>query len=568
MKRILFSFFIVLFIALPSGAKVFIPLVKNVPPGTNGGGNARASTRNCSYSPLAYYEENKLYIFYPNSTTSNVIITNDYTGSEVVNGVFEETTSIQIKTDSFDKTGLYLITINAYGNTWTGYLDFQETLYNEQTIKVGDGQSITLRIGESRQLVIDPAASDIKWFEDLNWIDNPVLVIDRNGLMTALRAGNSYVRIESDDYSIFDYHQVSVLNKGYISTGQRKLYPTDECEWRDMQYTLTDNGKFIAEGVYCGSGAQPSYLNYTVTDQCIFLRFDINYEDSSKMFYNQPFYLEIEDCNAPKYTIYLNNRAQVIESHNNMVRHAISRGTSISGQDKKDTDVYYYDGWTEVCLVKIPDNLIVQKNADVTKTYLSTLLDSKIYGSFQIEWGGEDVCRVTADEVQIDAALDELLKEDVIAAASHLYVNKGDYECYLMNNCPESMELIPLNSIVYRLNDAYNKSVMDSLAYVYDLTIPSDVYLPEDMSLLYTSKTTDVFELSRILFETGYFMYAYPEFVHSLSQITDVTQTSAEVEYEEYYNLSGQRVDSKSGVTIVVTRYSDGSIFIEKKLFQ
>ena len=184
-----------------------------------------------------------------------------------------------------------------------------------------------------------------------------------------------------------------------------------------------------------------------------------------------------------------------------------------------------------------------------------------------MEWKGEDICKVVADEAQIDSALEELLKDDVIAVASHVYVNKGDYERYLINNCPESMELIPLNSIVYKLKDTYNESVIDSLANDYDLSIPSNVYQPEDVSLFYVSKTTDAFELSRKLLETGYFLYAYPEFVQSLSRITDVAQTSAEIEYEEYYNMSGQRADSKSGVTIVVTRFSDGSIITEKRHF-
>ena len=43
---------------------------------------------------------------------------------------------------------------------------------------------------------------------------------------------------------------------------------------------------------------------------------------------------------------------------------------------------------------------------------------------------------------------------------------------------------------------------------------------------------------------------------------THVTETSV-----EYYNLSGQKTDTPSGLTIVVTRYSDGTVRTEKKLF-
>ena len=36
----------------------------------------------------------------------------------------------------------------------------------------------------------------------------------------------------------------------------------------------------------------------------------------------------------------------------------------------------------------------------------------------------------------------------------------------------------------------------------------------------------------------------------------------------KYYNITGQTTDSPSGLILVVTRYSDGMVSTEKKLFR
>lgn len=50
--------------------------------------------------------------------------------------------------------------------------------------------------------------------------------------------------------------------------------------------------------------------------------------------------------------------------------------------------------------------------------------------------------------------------------------------------------------------------------------------------------------------------------------VTSVSSNRAEVEQTAYYNLLGEQTDTPSGLTIVVTRYSDGSVRTEKKLFR
>ena len=57
--------------------------------------------------------------------------------------------------------------------------------------------------------------------------------------------------------------------------------------------------------------------------------FEIDHSDSTRMFYPQPFKLEIDDCNAQEYNIYLNNRIQSVESQKAFVMYSIARGATI-----------------------------------------------------------------------------------------------------------------------------------------------------------------------------------------------------------------------------------------------
>jgi hypothetical protein len=199
-----------------------------------------------------------------------------------------------------------------------------------------DEQSITLIIGESRQLHITPANANAKWMESM-YPNDAYLTIDENGWVTALKAtytntvmgGVTNVGAISSDGRTIKTCQVTVLDEGNIIKVRKALPPTDECEWKDVSFSLSDDGVFKAEGTYCGNGAQTDYLNYIVTDQCIFLWFDINYEDSTKMFYPQPFSLELNGCNNQDYYIYYKNTMQVVQPTSTFTRFSIARGWSI-----------------------------------------------------------------------------------------------------------------------------------------------------------------------------------------------------------------------------------------------
>lgn len=121
-------------IALVSSAKLYIPLVKSVPPSTGNGGESRIGIRTGSYAPLAYIEDETLYIDYPASVASSVIITNDSTDVVVLNKNFNvESNRVQIELNSFIRfQNNYNISVNAFGTWWVGYLDYSDYLSSKQ----------------------------------------------------------------------------------------------------------------------------------------------------------------------------------------------------------------------------------------------------------------------------------------------------------------------------------------------------------------------------------------------------------------------------------------------------
>ena len=124
MKRRFFLLLFATLLTLIINAKIYIPLVKSVPPG--GGGDARVGERSSVYSPLAYYESDTLFIHFPFKTAANVIITNDSTDLTVLSMNFTyEAQDVQIPINpalAFYKP--YNLSVNAFGVWWVGYFEY------------------------------------------------------------------------------------------------------------------------------------------------------------------------------------------------------------------------------------------------------------------------------------------------------------------------------------------------------------------------------------------------------------------------------------------------------------
>ena len=125
MKRRIVSLLFMLLVALVSSAKVYIPLVKSVPPSTGSSGDARVGERTGSHAPMAYYEEDTLHIQFPIPTVTSVIITNDSTDTVVLSeNKNYETSSFQMPINTLELNKQYNLSVNAYGTWWVGYFEY------------------------------------------------------------------------------------------------------------------------------------------------------------------------------------------------------------------------------------------------------------------------------------------------------------------------------------------------------------------------------------------------------------------------------------------------------------
>lgn len=125
MKRRTVSLLFMLLVALVSSAKIYIPLVKSVPPSTGSGGDARVGERTSSHAPMAYLEEDTLHLQYPIPTVTSVIITNDSTDVVVLSeNINFETTSYKIPINTLTLNEQYNLSVCAYGTWWVGYFEY------------------------------------------------------------------------------------------------------------------------------------------------------------------------------------------------------------------------------------------------------------------------------------------------------------------------------------------------------------------------------------------------------------------------------------------------------------
>lgn len=130
MKRYLLSLFFMLLLALTASAKINIPLVKSVPPGSGSGGDVRGGTGSNTYGPIAYFHSESLYIQTPTITDFTIIITNDSTGVEVINSSYEKRSWESFGISHF-KLSTYTIYIIVHGDCWIGHFDLNYVLKHE-----------------------------------------------------------------------------------------------------------------------------------------------------------------------------------------------------------------------------------------------------------------------------------------------------------------------------------------------------------------------------------------------------------------------------------------------------
>lgn len=260
------------------------------------------------------------------------------------------------------------------------------------------------------------------------------------------------------------------------------------------------------------------------------------------------------------------------------------------GQDQPNTEYCLKYGPSKVeYFVKAKNRLFVEKDSTISQDYITSLLNRLTDSNIEISWISQtsprnNLCRVVYEDSLIDNLITELIKDDAIITARRIYITRSTYE-YVLNH-PEVEENVNpflkypysqrhetffFNNIVCFPETQIAPAIIDSICSALCLSIKHDEnYDVPPYVFVSSSKSFDIFEVSNKLYDTGYFLYVHPDqfMPYYVYGQTIISPSSSEAHDESYYNLSGEVKDSPSGLTIVVTRYSDGSVKTEKKLFK
>ena len=159
--------------------------------------------------------------------------------------------------------------------------------------------------------------------------------------------------------------------------------------------------------------------------------------------------------------------------------------------------------------------------------------------------------------------------ENSVLRVSHSYFNKGSYELALKSgsSIPSSFGFDGKVSISFK--EGISDTEKANLITDYNLSLFSK---KEDINYweYELPKTADVLDVSKRIFETGLVRYCTPCTTYEpkvvLWNTTMVNESKVIAVETKYYNLLGRNINEPSGLTIVVTRYSDGTIHTEKQL--
>jgi len=131
--------------------------------------------------------------------------------------------------------------------------------------------------------------------------------------------------------------------------------------------------------------------------------------------------------------------------------------------------------------------------------------------------------------------------------------------------------------IILGLKKEQDSCILESYSEQYGFKIVRNEPL---MPLYYILSITPICKMNTLecankLYETGLFASSEPDLMSAINKSNGGTPTlvdetekrSVQVLETKYYNITGQTTDSPSGLILVVTRYSDGTVSTDKKLF-
>ena len=250
----------------------------------------------------------------------------------------------------------------------------------------------------------------------------------------------------------------------------------------------------------------------------------------------------------------------------------VVRDTNAEPVDPSGLDYIYDSEGKKAYYYKLPGHFMITKDRETDKAQIEAIINMYVTDPYY-EWVSDDRCQVETDESLIDEAIARIRSKEAVNSANRSYLKQSDYESKLLKGTDYPGIFNFNQEIVVMYKDGVLESVKDSLSNTFNISSIKD-----NITYAYwtASKTADLFKICNSLYENGYVKYAEPnwitgfkiQFWSSGSETNGIEKTEVSKTSESFYDLLGRRMNSPSGLTIVVTRYSDGTVRTEKKLFK
>ena len=244
---------------------------------------------------------------------------------------------------------------------------------------------------------------------------------------------------------------------------------------------------------------------------------------------------------------------------------------------------FYYNMDGEKTYIYVsPFRFMVSKRPETEKSVIESTV-RKYAADAEIKWYEENRCSVSTAPRQMGALMESLKHEEAVLDIGNRYMWISEYARLLNTGLGDIIQDFYFDGKVFlQFKDDVPDDVRNSIIQEYNLShVPGNPNAYDEWLSQYWYElpaTSDVLSVCNSIFETGYVDYAvanrkyYKEYHAELlgpDSETGISETDIKVQEtgKQYFDLLGRRKDSPIGLTIVVTRFSDGSVRTEKKLF-
>lgn len=208
-------------------------------------------------------------------------------------------------------------------------------------------------------------------------------------------------------------------------------------------------------------------------------------------------------------------------------------------------DLFYYAFDEKVPIVTVPGKFMFKKKPTVDQKQMEVVVGS-ILDKVNFDWFNSDICTVQTDEDLVDHAIGQLLTRDEILSARRIYNIMSDVKYFKEKLHQKPLDLGLIDQILLKFKDNISQSVKDNIKHSFGL-IPYEEN--EVFEICFVEKNVDILDVSHELFETGLFVFAYPELICQASSCDEpaVYPNDPYFQYQVTLHNTGQTFNGHTG---------------------